>query len=76
MIAPGTVVGGAPQTWATIAPKTVVQITKHAAERMAERGITQKMVEIAILKGTKYLDPKNGTYNYVLKTDFLQEKIC
>jgi RHS repeat-associated protein len=52
----------------------VVQITKHAAERMVERGITQKMVETGISKGTKYLDPKNGTFNYVLKDGFASGK--
>lgn len=58
------------------AAKTGTQITKHAAERMVERGITQKMVETGISKGTKYLDPKNGTFNYVLKTVLLQGRIC
>lgn len=59
-----------------LAAKGSTQITKHAAQRMAERGITNKMVETAISKGTKYFDPKNGTYNYVLKMDLLQGKIC
>lgn len=54
--------------------KTGVQITKHAAERMVERGITQKMVETGIAKGTKYLDPKNGPFNYVLKNGFASRK--
>ncbi|MCZ2101152.1 MAG: DUF4258 domain-containing protein [Chitinophagales bacterium] len=58
----------------SLAAKTGVQITKHAAERMVERGITQKMVETGIAKGTKYLDPKNGTFNYVLKNGFATGK--
>ena len=37
---------------------------------MAERGISGKVVVKGIEKGTKYLDPKNGTYNYVLKNGF------
>ncbi len=41
---------------------------------MVERGITPKMVETGIAKGTKYLDPKNGTYNYVLKNGFASGK--
>lgn len=57
-----------------MATKTGTQITKHAAERMVERGITQKMVETGISKGTKYLDPKNGTFNYVLKNGFASGK--
>jgi RHS repeat-associated protein len=57
-----------------VAAKGGVQITKHAAERMVERGITQKMVETGIAKGTKYLDPKNGTFNYVLKNGFASGK--
>ncbi len=54
--------------------KIGVQITKHAAQRMAERGITHKMIETGIAKGTKYLDPKNGTYNYILKNGFASGK--
>jgi len=56
------------------ASKGEIQITKHAAERMLERGITQKMIETGISKGTKYLDPKNGTFNYVLKNGFASGK--
>jgi RHS repeat-associated protein len=56
------------------AAKGGVEITKHAAERMVERGITQMMVEAGIPKGTKYLDPKNGTFNYVLKNGFASGK--
>ena len=51
-----------------------VQITRHAAERMVERGVTEKMVETGIVNGTKYLDPKNGTYNYILKNGFASGK--
>jgi len=57
-----------------LAAKTGVQITEHAALRMTERGITQKMVETGISKGTKYFDPKNGTFNYVLKNGFASGK--
>lgn len=56
------------------AAKGGVQITEHAALRMTERGITQEMVETGISKGTKYFDPKNGTFNYVLKNGFASGK--
>lgn len=54
--------------------KSGIQISEHAAVRMAERGITTKMVDIGISKGTKYFDPKNDTYNYVLKNGFASGK--
>jgi hypothetical protein len=50
--------------------KTGIVISEHAALRMTEREITKKMVEVGISKGTKYFDPKNGTFNYVLKSAF------
>lgn len=58
------------------AAKAGTQITKHAAEQMVERGITQKMVETGISKGTKYFDPKNGHSIMSLKTVLLQGRIC
>ena len=54
--------------------KTGLEVSVHAAQRMAERGITQKMVETALAKGTRYLDPKNGTFNYVIKNGFASGK--
>jgi hypothetical protein len=39
----------------------------HAAGRMAERGITEDMINAALEKGTPFIDPKNGTVNYVLQ---------
>lgn len=50
--------------------RTGVEVSEHAARRMAERGISQKMIETALSKGTKYYDPKNQTFNYVLKNGF------
>jgi hypothetical protein len=41
---------------------------------MTERGITQKMVETGLSKGVKYFDPKNGTFNYVIKNGFASGK--
>ncbi|HUA64605.1 MAG TPA: hypothetical protein VME24_02080 [Alphaproteobacteria bacterium] len=37
---------------------------------MAEREITEKMAQTAIRKGVRYFDPKNGTFNYVLRGGF------
>jgi hypothetical protein len=56
------------------ATKEGVKITAHAAQRMTERGITKKMVQICISKGTKYFDPENGTFNFVLKNGFASGK--
>ncbi len=50
--------------------KSGVEISEHATLRMSERGITQSMVETGLSKGGKYFDPKNGTFNYVLKNGF------
>jgi hypothetical protein len=41
---------------------------------MTERRITQKMVETGLSKGVKYFDPKNGTFNYVIKNGFASGK--
>ncbi len=54
--------------------KTGVEIEGHFVKRMAERGITEKMIETGLSKGTKYFDPKNGTFNYVLKNGFASGK--
>ena len=50
--------------------KSSLEISEHAAIRMSQRGITEKMVQTGISKGTKYFDPKNGTFNYILKKGF------
>ena len=42
----------------------------HTLERMVQRGITPKMVERALAKGTKFWDPKNKVINYVLRGGF------
>jgi hypothetical protein len=41
---------------------------------LAERKITKKMVETARQQGQRYWDPKNQTYNYVLKGGFASGK--
>lgn len=54
--------------------KTGLNIGEHALERMSERGITTKMVEKALAKGTRYWDPKNQSVNYVLEKGFASGK--
>ena len=56
------------------ATTSVLNISAHAAERMAGRGMTEKMVKKALEKGVPYLDPKNGTMNYVLEGGFASGK--
>jgi RHS repeat-associated protein len=59
---------------ATGLARVELNISKHAAQRMAERGITESMVRTALGKGTPFIDPKNGTINYVLKGGFASGK--
>ncbi len=51
-----------------------LQMTNHAAQRMGERGITEKMIQVGIEKGAKFYDPKNGSIVYVLKNGFATGK--
>jgi RHS repeat-associated protein len=51
-----------------------LQISQHAAERMAERGFTRDMIRATIKNGTRYWDPKNGTFNYILRGGFASGK--
>ncbi len=46
------------------------RVTTHTARRMAQRGFTRRMAEVVIARGTRYWDPKNGVYNYILKGGF------
>jgi len=57
-----------------VAGRGRVEFTRHATQRMAERGITKKMAEVAISRGTRYFDPKNRTYNYILRHGFASGK--
>ncbi len=34
---------------------------------MAQRGVTEDMINAALENGTPFIDPKNGTVNYVLR---------
>jgi RHS repeat-associated protein len=59
---------------ANLLPSTTLKITKHALQRMEQRGITKAMIKKAIEKGTKYFDPKNGTSVFVLEKAFASGK--
>jgi hypothetical protein len=54
----------------TALAKAGPRYTAHAAERLAQRGITDEMVDAALRKGTRYWDPKNKSVNYVLEGGF------
>jgi hypothetical protein len=54
--------------------QATLNISKHAVERMAERGITKAMIKKALSSGTRYYDPKNKTINYVLAKAFASGK--
>jgi|GEM_PF-4863675 len=54
--------------------KTVTQFSKHSLERLAQRGVTQDMAELAISKGQKFYDPLNKSINYVLPKGFASGK--
>ncbi len=51
-----------------------LQLSKHAVERMAERGFTRKMVQATIKEGIRYWDPRNGSINYILRDEFAKGK--
>ncbi len=51
-----------------------LKLSKHAVRRMAQRGFTRKMIQKTIKNGTRYWDPKNGTWNYILRDGFASGK--
>ena len=57
-----------------LATRSGLQISRHAAVQMADRGITQPMVQAALRKGVRYWDPKNNVINYVLQGGFASGK--
>jgi hypothetical protein len=54
--------------------KTGTQFSKHSVERLAQRGVTQDMVELVISKGRKFYDPLNKSINYILPNGFASGK--
>jgi len=45
-------------------------LSRHARKQMAERSISEKMVQKAIEKGNKFFDSKNGTIQHVIEKGF------
>lgn len=64
---------GAAET-STSLVKTGTQFSKHSLQRLAQRGVTQDMAELAISKGQKFYDPLNKSINYVLPNGFASGK--
>ena len=54
--------------------KTGTQWRKHSLQRLAERGVTKDMAEMAIIKGQKFYDPLNKSINYVLPNGYASGK--
>jgi len=48
-------------------PDAVQRIGKHAAQRMSQRGVTRKMVDVAVRKGERYWDPLNRSVAHVMR---------
>ncbi len=65
---------GAAATEGSTALAGTLNISKHAAQRMAEPGFTRDMIRATIKNGAWYWDPKNGTFNYVLRGGFASGK--
>ena len=51
-------------------------LTGHAALRLATREthVTSRMIQVALSKGQRFYDPKNGTINYILRGGFASGK--
>ncbi|WP_343618301.1 RHS repeat-associated core domain-containing protein, partial [Flavobacterium sp.] len=50
------------------------KFSAHSLDRLAERGVTADMAELAIKKGQKYYDPLNKSINYILPRGFASGK--
>lgn len=70
----GIVKGGVASATEGALVKTGLNLGKHTSERMAERGISEKMIQKALQKGKPFWDPKNKTVNYVLDGGFASGK--
>lgn len=58
----------------TVAKSIEFSISKHAGEQMLKRGITPKMIEKGLEKGTIYSGHKGGALTYILKDAFASGK--
>jgi hypothetical protein len=47
-----------------------LNISTHAAERMAQYSVNEKMVQAALRLGEPFWDPKHKTVNFILKEGF------
>jgi RHS repeat-associated protein len=54
--------------------RTGLNISEHAAGRMAQYGVSKAMVNATLRKGVRYWDPKNKSVVYVLKEGFASGK--
>jgi hypothetical protein len=54
----------------TFLVETGLQFSIHSLKRIAQRGVTPKMAEVAIRKGKNFYDPLNKTINYILPNGF------
>jgi RHS repeat-associated protein len=50
-----------------LAVRETLAITEHTAARMAERGVTESMIGVALRRGSRFWDPKNRSVVYVLE---------
>ncbi len=51
-----------------------LQLSKHAVQRMAQRGITREMIQETIEKCTRYWDPLHKNFRYILRDRFARGK--
>lgn len=67
----GALAAGLPLTRFRSLGGLVPLVSRHTLfDRMATRGITDKMINVCLRKGSPYWDPKNRTVNYVLDKGF------
>jgi hypothetical protein len=53
---------------------TATQLSSHAIQRIAARGVSYKMAQITINKGLKFYDPCNRLINYIRCSSFASGK--
>lgn len=62
--------GVAPEKAAGTALTKTVDLSVHAVERSAERGISEAMIKVAIRRGEMFWDPANKSIVYVIRRGF------
>ncbi len=48
----------------------VASLSGHAVDQAVERGVTMGQIEAAARLGERFIDPKNQTFNYILRNGF------